>query len=478
MSKEASRLLATKSLLLRYWQVFVNVWAIRDKLDPPKRKDDELAFLPAHLELVETPVSAAPKWTARLILCFVFIALIWAVFSEIDIVATGQGRVIISGYSKTIQPLENSVVSAVYVHNGQEVKKGDLLIRLTAIGSKSDLEQARVLLRSAYLTKWRGENLVKALENKGISKVSTFKHPKDLVFTSNEIAESENLLLNQFLTWQYKDQQLDLLMQQRSAEINTIKSQQQKVKSLLKIEQGKLNGLSELYGNHFITEHSYLEQKATVLQLEADVKTNFSRVAEMEKSIAQIQEERMANTQALISETLDSIRQANESISEVSSEVEKKQQRNDLMLLTSPVDGTVQQLETHTINGVVTTAQPLMVIVPKENLFEVDVLIQNKDIGFVRKGQEVVIKLDAFPYTRHGYLTGKIKTISYDAIEDEKLGLVFSALISLNEKEQGNDILLSAGMSVSVEIKTDKRTVIDYLLSPLKTKIDTSFRER
>ncbi|WP_166627806.1 HlyD family type I secretion periplasmic adaptor subunit [Thiopseudomonas denitrificans] len=478
MSKETSQLTAVKLLLLRYWQVFINVWAIRDKLDPPKRKDDELAFLPAHLELVETPVSVAPKWTARLIILFVFFALIWSVFSEVDVVATGQGKIIISGYSKTIQPLENSVVSAVYVRNGQDVKKGEPLIRLTAIGSESDLEQARTSLKSAYLAKWRGENLVKILEIKDISNIGTFMHPRDLVVTSDEIDESKNLLLNQFLTWQYKDQQLDLLMQQRNAEINTIKTQQQKAKSLLEIEQGKLENLGDLYESRFITEHSYLEQKATVLQLEADVKTNYSKVTEIEKSIAQTHEERMTNTQALISETLDSIRQANESINQASFEVEKNQQRNNLMLLTSPVDGTVQQLETHTINGVVTTAQPLMVIVPKEDFFEVDVLIQNKDIGFVRKGQGVIIKLDAFPYTRHGYLTGTIKSISYDAIEDEKMGLVYSSLISLDKQRLNGSIKLTAGLSVVAEINTDKRTVIDYLLSPLKTKIDTSFRER
>ncbi len=478
MSKEVNRLVVLKALFSRYWHVFVNVWAVRDKLDPPKRKKDELAFLPAHLELIETPVSVAPKWTARLIVCFFVLALIWSVFSKVDVVAAGYGKIILSGYSKTIQPLENSVVSAVYVHNGQEVKKGEPLIKLTAIGSKSDLEQARTALKSAYLAKWRGENLVKALEIKDVSSISPFVLPEKTIISSDEIAESRNILLNNFLSWESKDRQLKLLIQQRNAEINTIETQQAKVKSLLEIERKKLLSLKDLYESRFITEHNYLEQKSTVLQLDSEARTNSSRISEIEKSIAQTQEERTANKQVLLAETLDSIRQANENVIQISSEVEKNQQRNDLMLLTSPVDGTVQQLETHTINGVVTTAQPLMVIVPREDFFEIEVFIQNKDIGFVSKGQSVVVKVDAFPYTRHGYLTGTLKSISYDAIEDEKMGLVFSALISLDKQKLNDSIKLTAGMSVVAEINTDKRTVIDYILSPLRTKVDTSFRER
>lgn len=478
MSTGSDRLAAFKMLCERYWQVFKNVWAVRDKLDPPRRKEDELAFLPAHLELVETPVSAAPKWVARLIIMFAALALIWSILSEIDVVATGQGKIILSGYSKTIQPLENAIVNTVYVRNGQEVKQGDPLIKLTALGSESDLDQARTALKSAHLSKWRGENLVSALKQGELSAVSTFVQPQKITIDASDIADSQNLLMNQFLSWQSKDRQLSLLVQQRNTEINTINAQQRRAVNLLQIEQSKLKNLKELYDSRFITEHSYLEQKSSVLQLQSEVETNKSRIQEIEKSIAQTEEERVVNKQALIAETLESIRQANESIQQVSSEVAKTQQRNDLMLLTSPVDGTVQQLETHTINGVVTTAQPLMVIVPKEDVFEVDTLIQNKDIGFIRKGQDVVIKVEAFPYTRYGYLTGKVKSISYDAIEDEKLGLVFSALITIDQQKLNDTIDLSAGMSVSAEINTDKRTVIDYLLSPLKTKIDTSFRER
>ncbi|MBP5790024.1 MAG: HlyD family efflux transporter periplasmic adaptor subunit, partial [Neisseriaceae bacterium] len=135
----------------------------------------------------------------------------------------------------------------------------------------------------------------------------------------------------------------------------------------------------------------------------------------------------------------------------------------------------------HTVGGVVTAAQPIMVIVPDEDKLEVEAMVLNKDIGFVKAGQKVAIKVESFPYTRYGYINGTVKSISFDAIENEQLGLVYAAKIE-PERDflniDGAKIKLTAGMNVTGEIKTGKRRVIDYLLSPLKTKVDESLKER
>ncbi|QIM66120.1 hypothetical protein A4G16_01360 [Mannheimia granulomatis] len=151
------------------------------------------------------------------------------------------------------------------------------------------------------------------------------------------------------------------------------------------------------------------------------------------------------------------------------------------MEIRSPIDGVVQELQTYTIGGVVTTAQTLMVIAPEDEQLEVEALITNQDIGFIKVGQNVVLKIAAFPYTRYGYITGKVKHISLDAIQDEKLGYVFAATILMDRNFlniQDSPIYLKQGMQVSAKIKTDKRNVMDYFLSPLRTTIDESLRER
>ena len=151
------------------------------------------------------------------------------------------------------------------------------------------------------------------------------------------------------------------------------------------------------------------------------------------------------------------------------------------MTLTSAVDGTVQRLATHTVGGVVTAAQPIMVVVPDEEQMEIEALLPNRDIGFVRAGQPVVVKVEAFPYTRYGYLTGKVKSVSFDAVEHQQLGLVFAVLITLDQDHlviDGQKVKLTGGMNVSAEIKTGRRRVIDYLISPLQTKVQESMKER
>jgi len=151
------------------------------------------------------------------------------------------------------------------------------------------------------------------------------------------------------------------------------------------------------------------------------------------------------------------------------------------MQLRAPVEGTVQQLAIHTVGGVVTPAQALMAIVPSEELLEVEATVLNKDIGFVRPGQRATVKVESFPYTRYGYLEGIVETVSHDAAQDENLGLIFPARVKLQNASlviDGVKVMLTPGMSLSVEIKTGKRRVIDYLLSPLQEHTTEAFKER
>ena len=129
----------------------------------------------------------------------------------------------------------------------------------------------------------------------------------------------------------------------------------------------------------------------------------------------------------------------------------------------------------------VETAKPIMKLVPEDYKLEAEVQILNKDIGFVRPAQDVEIKIDSFPFTKYGTIKGKVCNISGDAIQDEKLGLVFNARLTLSDnkiKADGQIVQLKPGMSVTAEIKTGKRRVIEYLLSPVMKYLNESMRER
>nr|WP_126942216.1 HlyD family efflux transporter periplasmic adaptor subunit [Xanthomonas sp. BRIP62409] len=149
--------------------------------------------------------------------------------------------------------------------------------------------------------------------------------------------------------------------------------------------------------------------------------------------------------------------------------------------LRAPVAGTVQQLAVHTVGGVVAPAQELLVVVPSEDALEIEATVLNKGIGFVRPGQDLIVKVDSFPYTRYGYLTGKLVSVCHDAVQDELLGPVFPARVKLERVALNVDnirVRLNAGMSLSAEIKTGKRRVIDYLPSCFQQHTTESLRER
>jgi hemolysin D len=159
----------------------------------------------------------------------------------------------------------------------------------------------------------------------------------------------------------------------------------------------------------------------------------------------------------------------------------KRIQRQKQTQLTSPVDGTVQQLAVHSVGGVVTSAQALMIIAPDSTLVTAEVSIANQDIGFVNQGQTAEVKLETFSFTKYGTVQATVDNVSADAVTDEKKGSYYPATLTLEKKDMlidGKRIALSPGMNVTAEIKTGKRRIIEFLLSPVQRAGSESLRER
>lgn len=154
---------------------------------------------------------------------------------------------------------------------------------------------------------------------------------------------------------------------------------------------------------------------------------------------------------------------------------------NEKQILTAPVTGFVQQLSVNTIGGVVTDAQTLMLIVPKGDFLEAEVELPNKDIGFVNIGQKAGLKIETFDFTLYGIVGAEVIDITADAIENETTGLVYKMRLRLKQNKlfiEDKWINLIPGMSITAEIKTSKRRIIDYFLSPIKGTSDSSLKER
>ncbi|WP_150540256.1 HlyD family type I secretion periplasmic adaptor subunit [Actinobacillus vicugnae] len=465
----------------RYKAVWSEVWKIRHQLDTPDRERDESEFLPAHLELIETPVSKKPRLVAYLIMLFLFLALVISIVSHVEIVASASGKLAFSGRSKEIKPIENALVKEIFVQDGQFVQKGELLLHLTALGADADLQKTQSSLSLAKLERYRYETLLDAIETNHLPLVELTHH--DFNHASEEDkTRIRHLITEQFQTWQKQKYQKELVLQRREAEKQTVLANIRKYEGITRIEQEKWKDLKKLFNSKAAARHDVLAQENRYIEAVNELAVYQSRLNEVESDLRQAKEDAQLITQLFKSDVLERLKQNVETEKQLKLELQKNEQRQVASVIRAPVSGTVQQLKTHTVGGVVTTAETLMVIAPEDDVLEVTALIQNKDIGFIEVGQEAVIKVETFPYTRYGYLTGKVKHITLEAIEHPQLGLVFNTIISLDKKtlagNDGKEIALGSGMSVTAEIKTGERSVISYLLSPLEESVSESLRER
>ena len=467
---------AIKAFFQRYRQAFGTAWKIRDQLDPPRRSEDELAFLPAQLELVESPPSPAARWTIRIIIALFCVALLWSILGKLDIVAVAPGKTVVDSRTKVIQPAETAVIRRILVRDGQAVGQGDLLVELDATATGADYLQADEALINARLAELRFGAMVETLDT-GILP----EKPEAPGLPANRLQAEWQLAASEAAVYQARRQSLQAVIAQRRAQENTVRAQIVPLEQSLAISKERVTDLESLLGSQYVSRHEYLARKQEMVEMQRMLATQRATLLETRSALTGAQEELRVLEADTRQQTLDGLRQAREQVGQYTPQVAKTRQRDTLMQLRAPVAGTVQQLVIHTIGGVVTPAQALMAIVPSEESLEVEATVLNKDIGFVRPGQRATVKVESFPYTRYGYLEGIVETVSHDAAQDENLGLVFPARVKLDQTHlviDGVRVALTPGMSLSVEVKTGKRRVIDYLLSPLKQHGVEALRER
>ncbi|NID14096.1 HlyD family type I secretion periplasmic adaptor subunit [Luteibacter yeojuensis] len=471
-----SRMEALAAMVNRYRDVFRAAWSERRAMDPPRRTADELAFLPAHLELIDAPLSPVPRWSMRIIMALFAVALAWACFGKLDVVAVGAGKTVTSGRTRVLQPAETAVVRRILVQDGQHVYQGELLIELDATGASADVEKAREALLAARLNAIRSNAIAAAMDHGTLPTLTS-----DGSFPPERFEAMRTLAASQWSAFQARKQGMEAMVQQKTAELNTVESAIVPLEQYLAISRARVADYEALLEKNYVPRQEYMLRKQERINAERDLAGQRSKAQELRSAIAGAREELALSVTDLRRQTLDELRQAREQIAQYEPEVAKASQRNAQMELRSPATGTVQQLAVHTVGGVVTPAQPLLSVVPEDESLEVEVTILNKDIGFIRSGQDAVVKVDSFPYTRYGHIEGRVENVSHDAIQDEKLGLVYQGRVALAKNSllvDGTKVKLTPGMSLSVEIKTDQRRVIDYLLSPLQQETQEAMRER
>jgi len=463
-------------LLGRYRAIFQAAWRHRAELAGPQRLADEVAFLPAALSLQETPVHPAPRRLAWGLMMLFLLALLWSVFGQVDIVAVAPGRIIVGERTKLIQPLEASVVKAVLVKDGERVQAGQVLVELDPTMATADKASVQELLASAVSEELRSAALLQALANGQAPRLATTQ-----TSTAKMDAATQAQLQSEWQDISARLARLQAEAERRQAEMTTVRESIAKLEATVPMAQRREADFTKLVEQGYISGHATQDKTRERVELERDLIVQRARLAEAQSALRESEQAKAAYRAETVRTLSERHAQASSKHGQLNAEHSKASQRERLTQLRAPVAGVVQQLAIHSVGGVVTSAQPLMIVVPDGATVTAEVSIANQDIGFVNAGQSAQVKLETFAYTKYGTVAATVDVVTADAVTDEKKGSYYPATLTLHAKDMlidGKRVRLSPGMNLTAEIKTGQRRVIEYLLSSVQRAGSESLRER
>lgn len=489
--------------LARHAGVLRESWRNQNAADKAFRPKDDHEFLPAALEIMEKPASPGMRWLLLLTCGLFVLALVWAIFGKIDVVATAAGKTVPGGNIKIVQPIEIGAVRAIHVKNGQFVKKGDLLIELDPTLANADEAQSSQSLQSAQIIEARNDALLAHIKGRS----SRFVAPNG---TPVDVARTQQAFIDSAIA-QYEAQAAGLRQQraENQALLAGANAEIAKLEEALPYIDRQMSARAELSEKGFYSKLKLLEYEQMRAEHLRNIEVQQANALRAQASIGRLDAELRALRAGFGKTAVTDLAEASDRASLAGEELRKAERRRQFQELRAPVDGVVQQLAVTTVGGVVQPAQPLMVIVPCSagdagnaarcnSGISVEAFVQNKDIGFVKVGQRVAVKLEAFNFTDYGLIEGVVTNISRDAIDQSQQpagsvrddngrpvqpGLVYAARINLacGADDPARHPLCASvqpGMAVQAEIKTGKRRIIQYLLSPISQAISEAGRER
>ncbi|HEY1888131.1 MAG TPA: HlyD family type I secretion periplasmic adaptor subunit [Roseiarcus sp.] len=490
-------------------------------------------FLPAALEILETPPPPLPIALMATISACALAALVWSYFGRLDVHATAPGKVEPAGYAKVIEPLDPGKIAAIHVEKGQTVKAGDLLLELDPTEADAD-----ALSRQDALNASMGEvarrryaiNAVRAAEAElqqdrlvgrsnddaapgadagpveSLAGQAEFKIAWDAALPEQFQLREEAVLRADLAQLSDALKALDRQMAEKLATQKRLNMSIAFQNKLMETLNQRVSTRQQAIDLNVGTKIDLYNAKEELEKDEAALASDQGQLIETDAAIRSVRSEKAKTVSQFIADNENKLADAARKADEARQALAKANARLARTRLYAPTDGVVQQLAVTTVGQVVTTGQQLIVLTPIGGNLQVEALVANLDIGFIKPGQDAVIKVDAFPFTRFGALQGKVVNIASAAVaeQDAKRALanatatanvspeaptapgqpesfVFPVTVSLDETAMKIDnatIPLTPGMTVSVEIRTDSRRVIDYLLSPLAKIGSEAMRER
>lgn len=486
-----------RAAIARHWDVLRQAWVQERAADREKQARRETEFLPAALEIIETPPSPLGRMLLLLLSGLLLVALLWSIFAKIDIIVAAPGKVSPLDSVKTVSwagagngsDAMVGVVRELRVAEGDNVRRGQLLIALDPTISGADSAQARRGRDSAQAEAARSRALMTYLTTGRIVL------PAATGLSDQEAAVQAQLVRSTIAEYEARSASIAQQRAEKQEQLQSALKQAQMLGDTLGLLDKEIAMRSELAAKGYQSKVSLYQIQQMRIERQRDIAQQQSLAVQSRAALADLGQQGRQLREGLARGSLADLSKATDDASVRGEELAKAQHRGALLQIRAPVDGTVEQLKIRTVGGTVQAAQPLLTVVPRGGVLFVEALVPNADIGFVRVGQAVQVKVDAYPFTDFGMMHGTVTSIGNDTINDPEeegksaLPPSFKVRVRLDgdalrvgdcatDGPACRRLRLSPGMRVQAEIRTGRRRIIQYLLSPLMSAAGEAGRER
>ncbi|MBR2519259.1 MAG: HlyD family type I secretion periplasmic adaptor subunit [Selenomonadaceae bacterium] len=440
-----------------------------------EEREKETEFLPAILEVTETPPSPTGRLVMWSILALAVAALVWSFLGHINEVAVAAGKVIPSGQIKTIQVKNKGIIKEINVEEGQLVQEGDTLIVLDPTTTSADYDSLKK--RAAYY-KLDIQRLTAELTQQ------PFTPEEDPDLEPHDLAAEMALYQSRTNDYRTQRQSREDVIAQRVAKLQATQASYEKYAEVLAIAQEKEARLQALSEENAISQFQLLEQQRETIEYAKNAQAELDSINSIRAEIAEAQQN-LANVDAAYhKDIMTALVEAKKEYYSVTESIKKAEEDSRMAVIYAPISGRVYNLDVHTVGGIVTDAQPLMQIVPEDAKLEFEVYADNKDIGFIKVGQEAEVKVETFNFQKFGMYKAEVQEISADAVNepnDQVKHMKYKLILDPTSNDisvYGKPAKIEVGMNVSAEIKIKEKRIIDFFLDPFRRYTSEALRER
>ena len=430
---------------------------------------DRHEFKPLLVEIEDRPLNPLGRALLWVVIALMFFGSLWLFLAKIDIVVSARGKIIPHGEIKVLQPIETGVISKISVKEGAFVKQGEVLVEIDPSVTQTNLESKQKNLKLLQLEMRRLKALIedkKFIQGDKNSDTDIFETQKLIYETTKMAYMQQNILISQQIL-QVREQIEGVVIDKSrlTQHMTSLHEREKKLQSVLDI----------------IAHNEYENVRKELVEYEEQIRMRVHEVIRFQEQLSELNEKKLLVTQEYHNKLLEELTQKSKEARLLEVEIESIKFQKAKQLITSPVDGYVAKLMVHTIGGVVTPAEKLVSIVPKNTPLVIKATVLNQDIGFIKKDMQAALKIDTFDFQKYGLVSATVEHIADDAIEDEKLGAIYEVYLTPHKENlvvNGEIIALTSGMSVTAELKVGKRRVIEFFIYPLIKYLDEGMSVR